>query len=246
MKRKNKFTLLELLIVIGIIAVLAAILLPALSKAKDRAHVVYCANNLKQQGTAFQQYALDFDGWLMAGGYADYGYFWWRYPQVLGYLGQAKNKNDVEQQFKGIFVCPSHEKAVPLNNVFSVSDYISYAINHNIATTYYLHNPGTQNGDEFKRYHYRMVDLQKTVKKISGAVLVVEGDGSEAGSAVMPHTKTSNSPYAFTGPQYGIVLRHSRATNTLYADGHVNLERGPLGMLGQHSNFLDVHVAETR
>jgi prepilin-type processing-associated H-X9-DG protein/prepilin-type N-terminal cleavage/methylation domain-containing protein len=64
MRRKHAFTLVELLVVIGIISILVAMLLPALNKARQQATTVQCASNMKQIGTALFMYANQSQGRL--------------------------------------------------------------------------------------------------------------------------------------------------------------------------------------
>ena len=71
MGRRRGFTLAELLVVIGIIAVLISILLPVLSRARETARRVKCMSNMRQLTAAWHQYAAEHDGELVACDAAD-------------------------------------------------------------------------------------------------------------------------------------------------------------------------------
>jgi len=62
LRRKTFFTLIELLVVISIISILASMLLPALSRSREKGKAIFCMGNLKQLGNAFMNYSDDYGG----------------------------------------------------------------------------------------------------------------------------------------------------------------------------------------
>lgn len=109
MKEKH-FTLIELLVVISIIAILAALLLPALSRARDTAKMIGCVNNLKQLGLSVNSYAADNSEYIPYSFHASGGNQTTWDDLLSGYDG--RNLSDTQKLAQlapgsALYVCPS-------------------------------------------------------------------------------------------------------------------------------------------
>ncbi len=128
MKTLRAFTLIELLVVIAIIAILAALLLPALSRAKEISKAVGCQNNLKQWGLATHLYATEHDDLLVKEGFANptsakqltQGWYYYL-PEVINTKPYAemdwRTNADIDPG-KTIWICPSNPRRSNGKNLF--------------------------------------------------------------------------------------------------------------------------------
>lgn len=201
-RHKTDFTLIELLIVVAIIAILAAMLLPALNKARDKAQASACNSNLRQTATGMSMYAQDFRGLALI--YFYDGTNEYRWNRVLHEEKYLPNPN--------VFLCPLGEPRKFKTAGPSPSDY-KYGYGALMETLDEDRIALVSTGSN-PRWTFLRLDQLKN----SSAYFIL-GDNSCSSVTDANYLKQFAGMY-LNNSAYAIHLRHSNRSCMAFADGH--------------------------
>lgn len=233
----KSFTLIELLVVISIIAILAGMLLPALSKARKTAKGVLCVSNFKTLGNAEMMYAGDYDSHLTIGGYvhSDGSKSSWDY-YLLRYLGKVKVPalNNCWKTSVPTLICPEDRKNFVGDRSYVMFDGRDTGEPGKVTTNNFFGVatiPASWGGYGSANEGWSI--KLSSMADPSGTIMIGEFFDSLGNSCMgsLIHSVLHDPSMIINNICYGI---HNGSNSYLYSDGHVKLKRlretyGPAG-----------------